>query len=305
VTTILLTGKTGQIGWELRRVLAPLGRVIALDREQLDLTNARAIQSAILNVSPNFVVNAAGFTAVDVAESQPELAMQLNGVAPGIMAAAATQVGALLIHYSTSFVFDGTKNQPYVETDSPAPVNTYGKTKLAGERAITACGGKHIILRAGWTYSRRRTNFLLTILNMLRNKELRVVNDQVGAPTWARAYAKVTAELVRKGSDAGNHSGIYHLSAAGYATRYQWAKKIIEIANARCGNKHGRRTRLHPITTADYPLSATRPLYTVMDNSRINRVFGICIPHWEEQLKSFFSDLPDPTLKYLKSEMSE
>jgi len=301
VTTILLTGRTGQVGWELRRILAPLGRVIALGREQLDLTNPGAIRNAIRSASPNIVVNAAGFTAVDLAESQPALAMQLNGIAPGIMAEAAKQVGALLIHYSTSFVFDGTKSEPYVETDPPAPVNTYGKTKLAGEQAITACGGRYIILRAGWTYSRRRANFLLAILRILQEKqELHVVDDQVGAPTWARAYAEATAELVRKGSDAGNHSGIYHLSAAGQATRYQWARTIIDIAQERCGDKYGRWTKLHPITTAEYPLPATRPLYTVMDNSRINRVFGIHIPRWDEQLKSFFSRLPAPALMHLE-----
>lgn len=287
--TILLTGKTGQVGWELQHTLAPLGRLIALDRTQLDLTNSDAIRKAVHDASPNFVINAAGFTAVDLAESKPELAMQLNGIAPGIMAEAAKLVGAVLIHYSTSFVFDGAKCKPYLETDEPSPLNTYGKTKLAGEQAIAACGGKYIILRAGWTYSHRRDNFLLKILRLARERqELSIVDDQLGAPTWARAYAEATAQLVRNGDDAGNHCGIYHLSAAGQATRYEWGRKIIELAQKRCGNGVGRWARVRPITTTEYPLPAARPLYTTMDNSKITQVFGIRTPHWTEQLNSFF-----------------
>jgi dTDP-4-dehydrorhamnose reductase len=304
MTTILLTGKTGQVGWELQHALAPLGRLIAFDRTQLDLSNSGAIRKAIRDASPNFVVNAAGFTAVDLAESEPALAMQLNGIAPGIMAEAAKLAGAVLIHFSTSFVFDGTKRKPYLETDQPAPVNTYGRTKLAGERAITACGGKHIILRASWTYSHRRNNFPLTILKLARERlALSVVDDQIGAPTWARAYAEATAELVRMGNDAANHSGIYHLSAAGQASRYQWAKEIIESARSRCRDKGRRWAQVQPIPTAEYPLPAVRPLYTMMDNSKISGVFGIKTPHWRDQLRSFLSELPAPMLAGSAPEM--
>jgi dTDP-4-dehydrorhamnose reductase len=293
VTTILLTGKSGQVGSELQRTLAPLGQLVAFDRAQLDLTDSDAIRKAIRDTAPNFVVNAAGFTAVDRAESEPALAMQINGIAPGVMAEAAKLAGAVLIHYSTSFVFDGVKGEPYLETDRPAPVNTYGATKLAGERAVTACGGKHIILRASWTYSDRRNNFLLTILNLAcEHQELNVVDDQIGAPTWARAYAEATAELVRKVSAAVDPSGIYHLSAAGQASRYQWAKEIIETAEKRYHGKARRWARLRSIRTADYPLPAIRPLYTTMDNSKINRVFGINLSHWRDQLGTFLSDLP-------------
>jgi dTDP-4-dehydrorhamnose reductase len=292
VTTILVTGKTGQVGWELQRTLAPLGRVIAPSTKQMDLSNPDTVRDVIRQASPNIIVNAAGFTAVDQAESQPAFTMQVNGFAPGVIAETAEEVGALLVHYSTVFVFDGNKNCPYVESDPPRPLNTYGKTKLAGEAAIIACGKRYVILRASWTYSDRRTNFPLTILRLARErKQLSVVDDQIAAPTWARAYAEATAQLLVRSDKVADYAGIYHLSADGQTTRYQWTRRIIEIAQERCSNKHNW-AKLCPTTTAEYPLPAARPLYNVMDNSKINEVFGIRMHHWEEQLNSFFSDLP-------------
>lgn len=300
MTTILLIGKTGQVGWELHRTLAASSHVIAPDRTQMDLTDADSIRRVIREARPDVIVNAAGFTGVDQAETAPEIAMQVNGVAPGILAEEAKRIKALLVHYSTTFVFDGTKTEPYVESDPPGPINTYGKTKLAGEKAITSFDGKYIILRASWTYSHRRINFPLTILQLEKEqKEITVVVDQVAAPTWARAYAEATAELLNMGSRVGSHSGIYHLSAAGQTTRYQWARKITETAQELSGKKTDQ-ARLRPITTAEFPLPAGRPLfplpagrplYTVMDNSKIKQIFEIQMRHWEDQLISYLTDL--------------
>lgn len=237
MSSILLIGKTGQLRWELQTALAPLGRVIPLDRSAMGLTDPSMIRKAIREEKPDIIVNAAGYTAVDKAESEPDLAMRVNAIAPGVMAETARELGALLVHYSTVFVFDGKKKAPYVESDAPRPINTYGKSKLAGERAIIACGGRHIILRATWTYSERRTNFPLTILRIAREHcQLRVVNDQIGAPTSARAYAQATAQLLRKMAYADDHSGIYHLSAGGQVTRLAWAQKLMEFARARSGD---------------------------------------------------------------------
>ena len=298
---ILLIGKTGQLGWDLHRTLASLGQVIAPGREQMDLTVPDSIRAAIRTAAPDVIVNAAGFTVVDQAETDPGLVMQVNGTAPGILAEEAKRIDALLVHYSTTFVFDGTKTEPYVESDLPNPVNTYGKTKLAGEQAITSIGGRYIILRASWSYSHQRVNFALTILRLARERaELAVVDDQVGTPTWSKAYAETTAELLGKGNQVGSNSGIYHLSAAGQTTRYQWARKIIETAQKLSGEKAGWAS-VRPITTAELPLdhshiSAQRPLYTVMNNSKIKNILGIQMRHWEDELDAFLSDLPATAL---------
>jgi len=291
MTTILLIGKTGQVGWELQSSLAPLGRLIALDRTQLDLTRSPSIRKAIRSASPEIIVNAAGYTAVDKAETEPDLAMQVNATAPGVMAEEAARLGALLVHYSTDYVFDGTLSRPYVEEDEPNPLNVYGKTKLAGERAIAASGCAHFIFRASWIYSNRCTNFVLTMLRLARErKELAVVDDQIGSPSWARDLAQSTAALLRAAKRATDESGIYHLSAGGYASRYDFAAKIVETARLLSSEKTGWAT-VRPTTTAQYPLPAKRPLNAATDKSRIRRVFGIEMPAWETQLRSFFADL--------------
>ena len=184
---ILLLGKNGQVGWELQRTLAPLGGVIAIDKEELDLTKVHAIRSTVRSINPDLIVNAAAYTAVDSAEDEAELAMAINGIAPGILAEEADRCHAALIHYSTDYVFDGKKNYPYTEEDKPNPLNTYGNTKLAGDRAIHESGVPHLVFRTSWVYGLRGSNFLLTILRRIREKEiLQVVNDQYGAPTWCR-----------------------------------------------------------------------------------------------------------------------
>lgn len=291
MTTILLTGKTGQVGWELQRALATLGRVIALDRTQMDLTNADSIRKAIRDAAPGVIVNAAGYTAVDKAESEPDLAMQINAAAPGVMAEEAKRIDALLVHYSTDYVFDGTRSTPYVEEDAPNPLNVYGTSKLEGERAVAASGCAHLTLRASWIYSARGSNFVLTILRLARErKELAIVDDQIGSPTWARALAESTAELLRNIRLPKEQSGIYHLSAQGYTTRFNFAKRILEIARGIFPNTAGAPT-LRPITSAEYPLPAARPHNAATSKDKIKRVFGIEMPGWEDELRSFLNDM--------------
>jgi dTDP-4-dehydrorhamnose reductase len=251
---ILISGKTGQVGSELLTALAPLGSVTALDRSQMDLSNAASIRKAIREAKPEIIVNAAGYTTVDKAESEPDLAMRVNGVAPGIMAEEAKRIGALLVHYSTDYVFDGELDRPYLEDDAPRPVNAYGVSKLAGERAIEAVGGAYVILRTSWVYSRRGSNFVLTILRLAREKkELAVVNDQTGSPTWARALAEATAELLRRKDLIPKNSSIYHLSAAGHTSRYEFAKAIIRFMQEVLGTTVGWAS-VKPITSDQYPL---------------------------------------------------
>jgi len=291
MTTILVPGKTGQVGWELRGALAPLGNVLALDRGRMDLTNTDSICRVIREAKPEIIVNAAGYTTVDEAESEPELAMQINGVAPGIMAEEAKRIGALLVHYSTDYVYDGELNRPYLEDDTPRPVNVYGASKLAGERAIEAIGGAYVILRTSWVYSNRRTNFVLTILRLAREKkELKVVDDQAGSPIWARALAEATADLLRRKDLIPAHSGIYHLSAAGHTSRYEFAKTIIRIMREVSGIADGWAS-VKPITSDQYPLPAKRPRNPVTDKDKVQRVFGVEMPRWEDQLRDFLAGL--------------
>ena len=289
--TILLIGKTGQVGFELERALAPLGQLVAPDRAELDLTDADSIRRFLLATKADVIVNAAGFTIVDDAEAQPDLAMQLNATAPGIIAESAKKTGALLVHYSTTFVFDGTKQTPYTEDDTPNPLNTYGRTKLAGERAVMAGDGKYIILRANWVYSARRRNFALAMLKAAREKpELHMVADQIGSPTWARDYADATAELLKHPGLSRDSAGIYHLSAQSQCSRMAWAQKLIDTAKTVSGIHDGWAT-LRPTTSAQYPLPAPRPLYTVTSNQKIEAAFGIRMPMWEDRMEAFVRTL--------------
>ena len=299
MTTILLTGKTGQVGWELQRTLAPLGRVIAWDRVQMDLTDTNAIRSTIRDVAPDIIVNAAAYTAVDKAESEPALVMQVNAIAPGIMAEEAKRIGAVLVHYSTDYVFDGTQSAPYTEDDRPNPLNIYGKSKLEGERAISVSGCKHLILRTSWIYSNRGLNFVLTILKLARERqELAVVNDQIGSPTWAPALAGTTAELLRRAHRLDKETGIYHLAANGSTSRFDFARKIIALAQKVSGNEPGWAS-IRPITTKDYPLPAARPLNSATSKDKIKQTFGIEMSSWESQLQACLTGMfsADPLSK--------
>ena len=288
---ILVPGKTGQVGWELQSALAPLGTVIALDRSRMDVTSDDSIRRIIREAKPGIIVNATGYTNVDKAESEPDLAMQVNGAAPGIMAEEAKRLGAILIHYSTDYVFDGELTRPYVEDDATNPVNTYGKTKLAGERAIEAVGGAYLILRASWIYSARGRNFVLTILRLAREKrELSVVDDQAGSPSWARSLAVATADLLRHKDLIPGHKGIYHLSAADHTSRYEFAKTIIKIAREFAGPS-GDWASVKPITSDQYPLPARRPCNPVTSKHKIKRIFRVDPPNWEVQLRAFIVEL--------------
>jgi len=287
---ILLIGKTGQVGHYLQQFLPPLGELIAPDHAQMDLAKNDSIQAVIRQTKPDIIVNAAGTTDVDRAEREPDSTMQIDGIAPGLMAEEARGCGALLVHYSTTFVFNGNGCKPYEEEDAVDPINAYGCSKLYGERAIAATECDHLILRATWTYSDRRSNFPLAVFKLAREKkELAIVDDQVGAPTWARAYAKTTAELLKQPGRARECSGIYHLSSAGQTTRYGWAAKIIQLAQKYTGKTSGW-PKLRPIASTEYPHGAPRPLYTVVSNGKIQSRFGIRMSGWDEQLEAFIQE---------------
>ena len=283
---IMLIGKNGQIGWELQRTLAPLGKVIALGRQELDLTDLKAIRQTIREVNPGLVVNAAAYTAVDKAEDEPELAMSINGNAPGILAEEAARCSAVLVHYSTDYVFDGKKRAPYTEQDKPKPISVYGKTKLAGENAVREIGCSYLILRTSWVYGLRGRNFLLTIQRLAAERvELSIVNDQYGAPTWSRMIAEVTAQMLCRLllGDSGKIEGLYHLTAAGETTWFEFAEAILELDQE---NRKGQyETLLKAIKTENYPTSAVRPFYSVLDSSLISKQFALTMPGWQEQLK--------------------
>lgn len=295
MSRILLIGKTGQVGHELERVLSPIHEVIAPDRTQFDLTRADSIRRVIADARPTVIINAAGFTHVDAAEKEADLALQLNGVAPGIIAECAKKMGALFVHYSTVFVFDGVKNTPYLETDVANPLNAYGRSKLAGDEAIVSCAGRHIILRVNWVYSGRRSNFVLTMLKLAREKAtIKIVKDQVGSPTSATAYAQAMAAMLNHGEALRDLGGLYNLAAIGQCTRLEWAQAIIDFAKAYSGTRDGW-AQLLPTTTAEFPLLATRPLRTVTDCGRIKRAMGIELPSWSAQLEAHLRAFYLPT----------
>lgn len=283
--TILLTGKTGQVGHELATALQPLGRVIAVGREQMDLARPDTIPAAIRECSPDIIVNAAAYTAVDDAEAEPELALRINADAPGIMAEEARSSGALLVHYSTDYVFDGRKNGLYTEADMPNPLNAYGRSKLAGERNIESSGCRHLILRTSWIYAGRGTNFLLTMLKLARQRpELTVVEDQIGSPTWAHSLAASTATAIGV-ADAQDKTGIFHLSADGHVSRYAFARGIIDLAKQASGVADGW-AEIKPCSTAQFLRPAVRPLNVATSKDKIGLTLGICMPHWQEQLEA-------------------
>jgi dTDP-4-dehydrorhamnose reductase len=284
---VLLIGRSGQLGWELQRALAPLGGLVALDRAGMDLSDPDSIHRAIADSRPDVIVNAAGYTAVDRAESEPELAMRINGIAPGIIADEAARIGALMVHYSTDYVFGGTPGAPYREDDPPSPLNVYGRTKLAGEEAVRAAGGEHLIFRTSWVYAARGSNFLLTMLRLARERrELKIVDDQVGAPTWARSIAELTAQALGAGGagpgQARERSGIYHLTADGAVSWFGFAQAIFAQARARRANF--KAPALIPIPSAQYPQRARRPANSRLDNSRFTAAFDLHPPRWEAAL---------------------
>ena len=286
---ILLLGRQGQLGWELTRTLAPLAPVLGLARGDLDLADADAIRTTVRAVRPRLIVNAAAYTQVDNAETETELAMAINADAPAVLADEAKRAGAALVHYSTDYVFDGAAGRPWRETDPTRPLNAYGTSKLAGEKAIAASGVRHLIFRTAWVYADRGRNFLKTMQRLARERdELRVVADQRGAPTWARLIAEATALVLaatRRG-DGGwdalaDRGGLYHLTAAGETTWCGFAEAIV----AAMAPADGARARVVGIPTSDYPMPATRPAYSVLDCGRLAHAFGIRLPDWRDSLR--------------------
>ena len=282
---ILLLGKNGQVGWELQRSLAPLGELISLDRHVVDglcgdLSDLDALRSTIRQVKPDVIVNAAAYTAVDKAESETELADRVNGQASQVMAEEAKALGAWLIHYSTDYVFSGQGSAPWQEPDTVDPVNHYGASKLAGERAIAASGCKHLIFRTSWVYGARGKNFAKTMLSLAKDREtLSVIADQIGAPTGADLIADVTALAIPQILQRPELSGLYHLAASGEVSWHGYASHVIGFAKA--NGKELAITAIHPINTVDYPTPARRPLNSRLNTQKLRDNFSLHLPDWQ------------------------
>jgi dTDP-4-dehydrorhamnose reductase len=287
MTEILLIGKQGQIAWELQVTLASLGNLTVLGSQELNLTDGDLLVEKVRRIQPQIIVNAAAYTAVDKAESEPELCQAINATAPGILAQLARESGALLIHYSTDYIFDGTKTEPYLETDKPNPLSVYGSSKLAGERAIIQSGCAYLILRTTWVYGNRGKNFLLTILRLAAEKsELKIVADQIGAPTWSRSIAEVTAQILAQHCHQNRSTiqGLYHLSAAGKTSWHGFASEIVTQYRVLYPESHLAIESILPIPTREYPTPAQRPTNSVLDNSKLVKDFGIILPTWNFSL---------------------
>ncbi|MBI5923601.1 MAG: dTDP-4-dehydrorhamnose reductase [Betaproteobacteria bacterium] len=279
MNSILLTGCNGQVGWELQRTLAPLGRVTAIDRNALDLADADSIRAVLSEVRPRIIVNAAAYTAVDQAENEATQALLVNGQAPGVMAEEAKRLGALLVHFSTDYVFDGNKNGCYVEQDVTNPLNTYGRTKLAGELAIQSSGCRYLIFRTCWVYGLRGKNFLRTILRLAETKdELRIVADQCGAPTWSRMIAEATAAALATRTVA---EGLFHLASTGSVSWHGFTQAILELTE----QMRLRNPTLTAIPSSDYPQSAVRPLNSRLSCDLLEQAAGIRLPDWKDALR--------------------
>lgn len=288
----LVIGSSGQVGTEVVRALQGRATVIAYDRGTLDLAHAERIAERVADASPDVIVNCAAYTAVDRAEAEPELAHQVNGIAPALLAAEARRLDAVLIHFSTDYVFDGRKQSPYVEGDAPDPLNVYGATKLEGERAIAASGCAHVVLRTSWVYGPHGKNFMLTMLKLAQTRdELRIVDDQHGAPTSSAQLARLTAQLLERGPRMlREKSGLYHATAAGETTWRGFADAIFAGVSERRGASF-KRPRVVPIATSEYPTPARRPAYSVLSCDRLAEAFGTRIPDWRSGLDGALSAL--------------
>lgn len=283
--TILLTGKDGQVGWELKSLLPFGAPLVALSRSELNLEDTDGLRGIVRRLAPSIIINAAAYTAVDHAESQEHLAMRINGIAPGVLAEEARRSDALLVHYSTDYVFDGEKQEPYIEDDVPNPLNVYGRTKLEGERAIAASGCRHLILRTSWVYAARGRNFLTTMVRLARERSaLRIVDDQVGCPTWARDIAHATVNLL----GASLERGTYHVCAQGVSSWYGFASAIFGSgAFERLGIPP---PELEAVSSKDYPTLALRPRNSRLNCDRLSRI-GIRLPEWQTSVEKCMSDL--------------
>ncbi|WP_298437543.1 dTDP-4-dehydrorhamnose reductase [Ottowia sp.] len=293
---ILLLGKNGQVGWELQRSLAPLGELVALDRQGApglvgDVSDLDGLAATVRALQPQLIVNAAAHTAVDKAESEPDLARRLNAEAPAVLAREAAACGALLVHYSTDYVFDGSGERPWREGDATGPLGVYGRTKLEGEQAIAASGCRHLILRTSWVYAARGGNFAKTMLRLARERErLTVIDDQWGAPTGAELIADVTAQAAAQLRQAPGKAGLYHLAAAGATTWFEYAKYVLAQAQRAQPAIEMKVTEVAPIATRDYPTPARRPHNSRLDCTRLQAAFDLRLPPWQDGVRRMLAE---------------
>ncbi|OGO66488.1 MAG: dTDP-4-dehydrorhamnose reductase [Chloroflexi bacterium RBG_19FT_COMBO_50_10] len=285
---ILLIGNTGQLGWELERTLTPLGELYTCDYPQVDLAKMESIRQVFHQCKPELIINAAAYTAVDRAESEPDLATAINATAPAIMAEEAQLAGAAFIHFSTDYVFDGLKGAPYLETDHPNPLSMYGRTKLAGEQQVQQIGGAYLILRTSWVYSLRRDSFVTKVLQWARSQPgLKLVTDQISGPTWARMLAEVTSQLILLGGNDlidwfSTHHGLYHLAGSGYCSRMEWGQEVLRL------DPHKEEQVIHellPALTHEFPTPARRPLFSALNCDSFTQAFHLRLPDWKVALK--------------------
>ena len=293
---ILLLGKSGQVGWELQRSLAVLGRVTALDHDSTehcgDFANPEGVRETVRALRPDVIVNAAAHTAVDKAESEPEIARLLNATTPGVLAEEAARLGAWLIHYSTDYVFDGSGTRPWVETDAPAPLSVYGATKLEGEQRIQQTGCRHLILRTSWVYAARGGNFAKTMLRLGSERErLTVIDDQWGAPTGADLLADVTAHAVRHLQSRPGDGGLYHCVAGGETTWHSYAKYVLEHARQAQPAIELKATEVAPVPTSAFPTPARRPHNSRLDTTRLQTTFGLVLPPWQQGVARMLTEI--------------
>lgn len=288
---ILLLGGSGQVGSDLQQLLPEFAELLSPVRGQVDLLDENKLRSSVRDLQPEIIVNAAAYTAVDRAEKEPEVADAINNLAPATLAEIAAETGALLVHYSTDYVFDGTKSGPYVEADQVNPLNVYGRTKAAGEKAITSSGCKHFIFRTSWVYSQRGSNFVVTVLRLARERnELRIVSDQVGAPTSSRSIAQATAQVLKRRilEDRRFSSGIYHMTDQGQTSWFGFAEHIVKNSQAILGSS---RPKLTAIPASEYPTPARRPHNSVLSCERLDSEFSITMPRWQDSLDSVLQRL--------------
>ena len=288
----LLIGRNGQLGWELQRTCMTLGEVIATDYPEVDISQTAALRDLIRTVKPDILLNPAAYTNVDKAESEIDLARKVNSIAPGIMAEEMQKLGGALIHYSTDYVFDGEKGTSYVETDAANPINAYGITKLEGEQAVHSVAGIALTFRTCWVYSLRVGGFVNKVLGWARQQEvMRIVDDQIGSPTWARMLAEATAHVIARGGNdplayLQQHSGLYHLAGDGAASRYEWAREVID----QDPKKEEQVVRqIIPAKSEEFPNPAHRPVYSALDCSKFKQTFGFMIPDWKDSIKLLLS----------------
>jgi dTDP-4-dehydrorhamnose reductase len=293
---ILIFGKSGQVGWELQRSLAPLGHVTALDFDSTthcgDFAQPDGIADTVRALRPDVIVNAAAHTAVDKAESEPEFARLLNATAPGVLSEEAARLGALLVHYSTDYVFDGSGSRPWLETDTPAPLSVYGRTKWEGEQLIAQHGPKHLIFRTSWVYAARGGNFAKTMLRLAQERErLTVIDDQWGAPTGADLLADVTAHAIRQTLREPQHAGLYHLAAAGVTSWHGYARFVLDTARMLRPELKLKAQEVASVPTCAFPTPAQRPLNSRLNSTHLRQTFGLTLPDWQRGVRRMLSEI--------------